>query len=172
MGPLILQPSYLQPPITPYVTMRTHPFTWTLGHPPIYHAFIWISLISKQYNHGQLWASAIPLWWPLEWAQSRFSSMKHRCTLLTLCNVLYTQKTGICLISISWLDNSAYKISFADSICTVVNHSSGRKLVDCLHNTSNLCLPRLHSLPVPNIEEDSLGLPCHPRLGNCIGVCN
>ena len=57
---------------------------------------------------------------------------------LTLCNILYAQKAGVRLISISQLDDSGYKLSFADGICTVLEHSSGRTLARCLWNSSNL----------------------------------
>ena len=57
---------------------------------------------------------------------------------LTLRNVLYAQKAGVRLISISRLDDSGYKLSFADGICTVLEHSSGRTLARCSRNSSNL----------------------------------
>ena len=57
---------------------------------------------------------------------------------LTLRNILYAQKAGVHLISISQLDDSGYKLSFADGICTVLEHSSGRTLVRCSWNLSNL----------------------------------
>ena len=97
------------------------------------------------------------------------------------------QKAGVHLISISQLDDSGYKLSFADGICTVVNHSSGRKLAVCLRNSSNLYVfpgsicshsPFIHSLlssspPIPCTAFPSL--TATPNLETwhcCLGQAN
>ena len=80
---------------------------------------------------------------------------------LTLRNVLNAQKAGVRLISISRLDDSGYKLSFADGICTVLEHSSGRTLARCSRNSSNLyVLPgsiRSHSSSIPSFP---FSFPC------------
>ena len=80
---------------------------------------------------------------------------------LTLRNVLYAQKAGVRLISISRLDDSGYKLSFADGICTVLEHSSGRTLARCSRNSSNLYVfpgsIRSHSSSIPSFP---FSFPC------------
>lgn len=76
---------------------------------------------------------------------------------LTLHNVLYAPNAGVCLVSISHLDDSGYRLSFANGLCTVIERSSGRKLTDCTRNSSNLYVlsgsikshfPITHSSPI------------------------
>jgi hypothetical protein len=78
---------------------------------------------------------------------------------LVLRQVLYAPDAGVCLISISQLDDSGHQLSFANGLCTVLDCSSGRKLVECTQNSLHLyvfpgSIQSSPSLPIPFI------IPC------------
>ena len=73
---------------------------------------------------------------------------------LTLRHVLYAPNAGVRLISISRLDDSGHHLSFANGLCTVVDRSSGRKLVECTRNSS-----RLYVLPGSIQSQSSFPIP-------------
>ena len=78
---------------------------------------------------------------------------------LVLCNALYAPNTGVRLISISQLDDSGHRLSFANSICTMFDWASGRKLAECTCNSSHLYVfpGSIHSPSIPSIPSTS---PC------------
>ena len=71
---------------------------------------------------------------------------------LVLWNILYAPEAGIRLISISWLDDSGHWLSFANSLCTMFNQLTGRKLAECACNLSHLYvfLGSIHSPFIPS----------------------
>ena len=82
---------------------------------------------------------------------------------LVLRNVLYAPNAGVCLISISRLDDSGHQLSFANGLCTMFDRSSGRKLAECMQNSSHLYVfpGSIHSPSLPSLPSlpSSIALP-------------
>ena len=65
---------------------------------------------------------------------------------LILRNVLYAPSTGVHLISISRLDDSGHRLSFANGLCTMFDPGVWQKIGGmCMQLVPFICVPRLYS---------------------------
>ena len=84
---------------------------------------------------------------------------------LTLCDVLLAPTAGVCLVSISQLDDSGYCLSFNNSTCTLSDRATNSVLAECQKNSSHLyVLPGscLRSIPLSSIPLSSIPLSPSP----------
>ena len=84
---------------------------------------------------------------------------------LTLRDVLFSPTAGVRLVSISQLDDSGYRLSFDNGMCTLFDHATNSILAECQKNSSHLyVLPGscLRSIPLSSIPLSSIPLSPSP----------